>query len=143
MQEKQKVEIGVAAITFSGDTVLITKRPDHAHCGGKWEFPGGSIEYGESVAESLSRELREELDIAVSIESLFGAVSHAYEHKKVHMLFFLCTFRSGEPKAIGCSEFRFVSPRELESFDFAEADRPILQKLQETWKRWGRPAEKP
>ncbi|MBI2131755.1 MAG: NUDIX domain-containing protein, partial [Candidatus Tectomicrobia bacterium] len=53
----------VAAVVRRGGEILICQRPDGAHLGGLWEFPGGKIESGESPEEALARELREELEV--------------------------------------------------------------------------------
>jgi len=53
-------------ILNSSGAVLICQRPKHKYNGGQWEFPGGKLESGETEAEALKRELREELDVKVT-----------------------------------------------------------------------------
>ena len=54
----------VAAIIRGEDgRICLSKRPDNKHQGGRWEFPGGKLEQGESEVDALRRELKEELNI--------------------------------------------------------------------------------
>jgi 8-oxo-dGTP diphosphatase len=133
----EQIAVGVAGIILDGERILITRRPQGVHLAGRWEFPGGGVERGEFFDEALRREIREELGIEIRVERLVGAVSHRYgresgRRKLVNMLFFRCRFRGGEAKTLGCDAFRWVYPHELASFDFADADRPILKKLAES-----------
>jgi mutator protein MutT len=134
VDQPEEIAVGVAGIILDGERILIARRSEHDHLAGRWEFPGGGIERGEFFDEALRREIREELGIEISVECLVGAVSHLYgeefgRRKLVSMLFFRCRFRCGEAKALGCAEFRWVFSHELAAFDFADADRPILEKL--------------
>lgn len=62
--------------------ILLTSRPEGKVLAGYWEFPGGKIEDDETVLEALSRELQEELNIIINVDSanIIGSVSHEYPH---------------------------------------------------------------
>lgn len=68
---KKRSQVVVIGIIQKGDTYLVTKRiqtgKDDAGFNGKWQFPGGGLEFGEAPSETLVRELKEELDVEVSI----------------------------------------------------------------------------
>ena len=57
----------VAAVVRRRDEILVTRRPDRADRRGQWEFPGGKVEPGESEADALRREIREELGCAITV----------------------------------------------------------------------------
>src|ERR1700722_20652981 len=59
--------------------VLLALRPEGKHLAGMWEFPGGKIEDGESAAEALKRELKEELELDVRIVENLGIFPHVYD----------------------------------------------------------------
>jgi A/G-specific adenine glycosylase len=69
---------------------LLTKRKTGGFLGGLWEFPGGKVEDGETNEEALHRELQEELNVKVTIDSFLGTVKHAYSHFKVTIDAFEC-----------------------------------------------------
>jgi 8-oxo-dGTP diphosphatase len=96
---------------------------------GKWEFPGGKLEKGETPEEGLKRELREELGVETTIGSLFQEVVWPYDHMTVRLFFYRATILSGEPRAIDHSELRWVLPQDLVEYDFPDADRPVLERL--------------
>ena len=58
------VHVAVGVIVDARRQILLTRRPDHVHQGGLWEFPGGKVEAGETLSKALKRELLEELAIA-------------------------------------------------------------------------------
>ena len=60
---KPRLRVVAAAIFDDAGRVLIAQRPEGKHMAGWWEFPGGKVAYGESDAEALVRELREELGV--------------------------------------------------------------------------------
>ncbi|MCW5556493.1 MAG: 8-oxo-dGTP diphosphatase MutT [Verrucomicrobiae bacterium] len=119
--------IAVAAgLVFRAGRLLITRRPEGAHLGGLWEFPGGKLEPGESWEEGLIRELAEELGVTVRVGRLVSEVTHAYPDRTVHLRFFACTLIAGEPRPIGCSELAWVTRDGLEAHSFPAADAAVL-----------------
>src|SRR5215831_19354860 len=125
-----------AALVFRGGKLLITQRYAEAHLGGLWEFPGGKREPGESFEECLSRELREELGIEVAVGELIESITHSYPDKTVHLKFFRCRWLQNEPQPLGCCDFKWVSPKELVSYDFPAADARLLERLQTDSALW-------
>ena len=119
-----------AALVFHGGKLLITQRHAGAHLGGLWEFPGGKREANETFEACLSRELREELGIEVTVGELVESLTHAYPEKTVHLKFYRCQWKEREPQPLGCRAFRWVSARELEDYAFPAADARLLEKLQ-------------
>ena len=118
-----------AGLVFRGGQLLITRRHPDAHLGGLWEFPGGKREPGESFADCLQRELREELAIEIEVGELLEELVHAYPEKTVHLQFFRCRWLRHEPQAIGCAEFAWIVRGDLDKYEFPPADARLLEKL--------------
>ena len=118
-----------AALIFRDGKLLITQRHASTHLGGLWEFPGGKREPGETFEQCLVREIREELGVDIAVGKLFEEVAHDYAEKSVHLKFFLCSLISGEPQAIGCAAWRWITPAELGGYEFPAADARLLDKL--------------
>jgi mutator protein MutT len=125
-----------AGLVFRDGKLLITKRYDDAHLGGLWEFPGGKREPNETFEQCLVRELREELGIEVKVGELVESVTHEYAEKTVHLKFFVCEWHKNEPRALGCSECKWVRAEELKEHDFPAADARLLHRLQNEPKLW-------
>jgi mutator protein MutT len=119
----------VAAVIRRAGTLLITQRLDNVHLAGMWEFPGGKVEAGESFEEALQREIGEELGIAIGVLDEFFTVEHDYPTKSVRLHFFNCAIREGEPEPLGVADLRWVSPGELDNFQFPPADAQLIAKL--------------
>ncbi len=125
-----------AGLVFRAGKLLLTRRYPEAHQGGLWEFPGGKREPNESFPQCLQRELREELGIEVLVGQLVETITHAYPEKTVLLKFFHCTVQSGEPRALGCADLRWVTPEELGEHDFPPADQRLLGYLQAHPELW-------
>lgn len=113
--------------------LLIARRPDDALLGGLWEFPGGKQEAGESLEDCLARELAEELGIQVYVNDLFTQVQHAYTHFRITLYAFNCEFKpaGGPPECYACTDWRWVSEDELDTFAFSKADRKVIAELKD------------
>ena len=121
-----------AAIIVENQKVLITQRhPDDA-MGGKWEFPGGKIENGETPEACLWRELYEELGILIEVHNLYAVSKHAYPDFNIELLAYNVTIRSGQITLHTHQDYRWVAIGELGMFDFSDADKPIVEKLKES-----------
>jgi mutator protein MutT len=118
-----------AALIFRGGKLLITRRHATAHLGGRWEFPGGKRETGETFEQCLVREIREELGVETAVGELFEEISHDYPEKSVHLKFFLCKLLSGEPQMLDCAAVKWIDKAGLDTHEFPAADARLLEKL--------------
>jgi len=118
-----------AALLFRDGRVLLTKRRPDGHLGGLWEFPGGKREPGESFAECLRRELREELGIEAEVGEVVARATHCYPDRTVNIEFFRCRLLAGEPRPLGCQDLAWAGPGELARYRFPAADAQVVAKL--------------
>jgi A/G-specific adenine glycosylase len=88
----EEVEAVVAVIERDG-RFLIQQRADKGLLAGLWEFPGGKVEPGESLAAALRREVREEVGVEVRIIRRLATVPHAYTRFRVNLHPFVCALR--------------------------------------------------
>ncbi len=119
----------VAALIWQDGKFLICQRPEHKMRGMLWEFVGGKKEPGETPQEALIRECREELDIAVSVGDVFMELIHEYPDLTIRLTLFHAEIVSGTPKLLEHNAMRRISPSEIPQFDFAPADRLILERI--------------
>jgi 8-oxo-dGTP diphosphatase len=125
----KRVHVAVGIIVNPAGEILLAKRHDHLHQGGKWEFPGGKVESDETVTQALIREIKEEVGLLVSTSSPFMTISHDYPDKQVLLDIHLVKDFSG--KAIGAEgqQIAWVSQAQLKDYEFPEANLPILEKI--------------
>jgi len=121
--------VTAALIWNENGRVLIAKRPLDVMLGGMWEFPGGKREEGESLEGCLRREIQEELGLVVHVEDAAATVRHAYSHFSIILHAFHCRVEGGEPAALGCAEWRWVSWPELALFPISGADQKVIAAL--------------
>lgn len=118
-----------AAIILKDNKVLIAQRAPDDKLAGKWEFPGGKIEPGETLEECLKREIREELAVEIEVSDFFGESIYIYQSGAIKLMAFLCKWISGDFTLIVHSRIAWVNHHELDLFDFAPADIPLVEKL--------------
>lgn len=132
MKKKRKPHYQVTAgLIWKEEKVLIAQRPADGMLGGMWEFPGGKQEPGESLQECLAREIGEELDFEIEVEEYLASVDHAYTHFSISLHAFAARYVSGQPQAIGCADWRWIDPAELDDFPFPRTDRKIIEQLRQ------------
>lgn len=102
----------------------------------KFEFPGGKIEPGESRHEALERELREEMDMHVSISEndYIMTVEHTYPDFSITMHAFKCVVSNPEFVMKEHKSFQWLFPHEMSQLDWAAADIPIVEYLEDVYK---------
>lgn len=118
-----------AAIIEHDARVLVTKRPATGRQGGMWEFPGGKLEPGESPAQALERELLEELDLPVTVGTIFDVVYHRYDWGPILLLAYRCHPAHLHIHNLQVAEHRWLEPRKLEDLPFLPADGPLVARL--------------
>jgi mutator protein MutT len=131
----KEIEVS-AALIFRGRKLLITQRHAKAHLGGRWEFPGGKRESGETFEQCLVREIREELGVEIVVGELFEEISHAYPEKSVRLKFFICKLISGEPQPLDCAAVKWIDKAGLDTHEFPAADAQLLERLKGAGLNW-------
>ena len=123
--------IVVAAIIEQDDAFLLTRRQRGVHLEGLWEFPGGKLDAGETHAEALARELREELDVDADVQELRVHTTHDYGDRAVALYVYQCQLR-GTPRPLLGQQMRWVPRRELTTLGFPPADAELIKALTES-----------
>ena len=100
--------IVTAGIIRKESAVLLTKRLSSGRHPGKWEFPGGKLEDGESPVDCLRRELLEELGLDVQVGGIYEVLHHNYEFGPILLLAYECTPLSATIRNLQVAEHRFV-----------------------------------
>ncbi len=118
-----------AAVVEYGGRYLLMKRADHAGNGGMWEFPGGKVEYGESLQQAVEREIKEELGLNATTGRLLGS-AETHDQNRVLRLFGIETFIEVEPKELkDHTEFLWVKPEDFSKFPMTPAEYGLLSSL--------------
>jgi 8-oxo-dGTP diphosphatase len=119
----------VTGLIRKNGLVLVGQRPPDDSLPGKWEFPGGKIEAGESPEQALKRELFEELGIDAEISHLKLAHTHHFDRIHILILFYEVLFWKGEPKPKHHLMIEWIKPEELSQRSIPEANLKILPQL--------------
>jgi 8-oxo-dGTP diphosphatase len=117
-----------AAVIERDGRFLITQRQKGVHLEGLWEFPGGKCDPGETLPGCLTRELREELDVAVTVGEEILTTVHAYPERSVELHFLRCTV-IGEPTPQLGQPLQWAAPAELRALPFPPADVELIRLL--------------
>jgi 8-oxo-dGTP diphosphatase len=118
-----------AGILRRDGRVLIARRGPGRHMAGKWEFPGGKIEAGETPEQSLARELEEELDVRARIGKLLCSASYEGDGISLELLVYGVESFEGTLVLREHEEIRWVFPGELSSYELADSDRKVVEAL--------------
>ena len=117
-----------AAVIERDGRYFITRRQKGVHLEDYWEFPGGKCELGETLAACLERELREELDVGVSVGVEIFTTTHEYPERTVELHFLECTL-TGEPRPQLGQETGWAERAALADRSFPPADEELIQLL--------------
>lgn len=118
-----------AGVVRKGRHILLARRAGRDPLAGKWEFPGGKLEAGESGEECLRRELLEELGITVKVGSFLGAFEHDYPERRVELLFYDADYVGGEVTLHTHDRAVWITIAELAGYDLAPADVAFGRRL--------------
>ena len=130
------IGVGVGAVIFNGngEIFLALRGPEARNERDKWEFPGGSVEFGETIKRALSREIREEYGFSIEILLLLDVVDHILPRESQHWVSptFLCRYKSGTPRIREphkCSEIGWFPLDRVPRFRLTSASRKSLKSL--------------
>lgn len=122
----KSIHVAVGVIK-RGPLIFISKRPDSLHQGGRWEFPGGKVETGETVEQALARELKEEVDLTVTDAKPLLVLEYDYPEKRVKLDVWLVENPAGVGRGLEGQQVAWVHYQDLPKFQFPDANAPILQ----------------
>lgn len=122
------------AIIFKDNRVLIAQRSTNMKLPLKWEFPGGKVEPGESKLACLAGEIKEELNLEISVDKGLTNVMHHYPEFSLHLYPFICTYKGGELNAVEHAQVKWEKIANLMAYDWAAADVPVVKKLMELYR---------
>ncbi|GAQ13160.1 mutator mutT protein [Myroides odoratimimus] len=97
----------------------------------KWEFPGGKVERGEQDEVCIVREVKEELNLNIEVQSRLTPVTHHYDTFSLELFPFICSTTSREFELKEHAQVLWVDSQDLLNYDWAEADIPIVKEYLE------------
>lgn len=118
----------VAAIIKKENKVFIAKR-GYGEFKGKWEFPGGKIEPGETGEEAVVREIKEELRSTVKVLKFFGEINDVHGDRCFNVKFYICELVDGNLELTEHLSAKWVEPKDIVDDEFMEADKVVLDEL--------------
>jgi 8-oxo-dGTP diphosphatase len=123
------VKVLCGIITNSEGEIFLARRKPGKSLAGKWEFPGGKLEEGESEPECLKRELLEELGMEVIVHERVGENVHQYPTFQIRLIGYRCELVTATYALTDHDEYAWVKPEEILLYDLAEADVPLVAYL--------------
>ena len=127
------IGVGVGAVIVDGEGRLFVARrgPQARNERGLWEFPGGSVEFGEKLADALQREMREEYGVEIAVGELLDVVDHILPAEGQHWVSpaFICAITSGAPtirEPEKCAELGWFQPDEMPDEGLTQVTRVNL-----------------
>ncbi|MBL9212778.1 MAG: (deoxy)nucleoside triphosphate pyrophosphohydrolase [Opitutaceae bacterium] len=131
MNTSPAVPVVCAVILDDANRILLAQRPAHKHLPLKWEFPGGKVEPGEEPVSAIAREIKEELGCDLVVLRALPRFTHLYPRTLIEMIPFLCRLApaSPPPHLHEHVAVAWVTREELQGYDLAPADWPVLKSL--------------
>ncbi len=119
----------VAAVIRQGDQIFATQRGYGPYKDG-WEFPGGKIESGETPEEAIVREIREELDTEIVVDSFLTTVDYDYPEFHLSMDCFWCRIKEGHLRLLEHEAARWLPINDLRQVDWLPADVLVVDAIE-------------
>lgn len=118
----------VAALILDDNKLLATQR-SYGDLKGGWEFPGGKIQDYETPEEALIREIKEELDILIQVDSHFTTIEYDYPTFHLSMKCYWCSILEGTIKLLEASDSKWLTIDNIDSINWLPADKTIVEKI--------------
>ena len=120
----------VAAVIRDGDKVFSTQR-GYGEFKDGWEFPGGKIELNETPEEALVREIKEELNIDISVGEFIGTIEYDYPNFHLTMHCYFCSIIEGHLKLLEHEAAKWVTVDTIDNVEWLPADLTIIPTIKE------------
>jgi 8-oxo-dGTP diphosphatase len=129
--ENKTIVVSAGIIRKDGKILIAKRKADDRYEPGKWEFSGGKVEFSEDPKDCVVREVKEELNISITVDKLFSVYSSVTEKENIHVILmvYLTDWIDGEVKRIECDDTLLIHYEELSKYDFTAADKPIVEDI--------------
>ena len=128
-EDKRVKSIRVSAAVIHRDGKIFATKRGYGEYKGKWEFPGGKREEGDSGEEALYREIKEELDSKVKIEKLICTTDYDYPTFHLTMDVYLSTLIEGKLTLLEHEDAKWVSLDSIDNLDWLPADWSVIDEI--------------
>ncbi len=123
----KSIEI-VAAIIIDDNRIFATQR-GYGDFKDGWEFPGGKMEAGETREAALMREIKEELDVDITVKDYLLTVEYDYPQFHLTMHCFICEIADGDLTLMEHQAAKWLTKDKLDTVEWLPADIEVLEKL--------------
>lgn len=124
-----EITVVIGILLDPAGRVLLGKRQPPQDWVGLWEFPGGKVEEGESAADALIREFKEEVGLDITVGELIEEQTQQFDHKLIRVRFYRVNSKTHEAQPLAHSEVAWVAQAALPQFPFLVPDQPVLKKI--------------
>lgn len=121
--------IEVAAAVINKDGKILATQRGYGEFKDGWEFPGGKIEIGENPSQALTREIKEELNIEITVEKLIDIVEYDYPQFHLKMHCFICSIKGGELILKEHEAAKWLTKDTINSVEWLPADEDLIEKI--------------
>lgn len=128
MDEFMKTIKVVAAVIKRNNKIFVTQR-GYGEFKDGWEFPGGKVEKGETKEEALIREIKEELDTVIKVDSYLDTIEYDYPDFHLSMDCFVCSIVEGHLVLKEHEDSKWIKKEEIDTLNWLPADLIILDKV--------------
>ena len=125
-----KVVAAVICDSLENTTKIFATARGYGEFKGKWEFPGGKVEPGETLQQALVREIQEELTVKIEVGELIDTIEYDYPAFHLSMDCFWCNIVDGEIILKEAEAAKWLGKDELFNVDWLPADIALIEKLQ-------------
>ena len=126
-----KVVVAVISDSLENPKKFLATARGYGEFKGKWEFPGGKIEVGETSQQALVREIQEELNVKIKVCDLIDTVEFDYPKFHLSMDCFICKVVSGDFVLKEHEAAKWLTKENLDSVDWLPADQGLVEKIKE------------
>lgn len=125
--------VSIACIIQNEDKILIAKRVPVGDMGGRWEFPGGKVDPGETDEMAIIREMREEFGVKVVPEQFITESVFYHKQKENHLHAYKVSIEHDGIKKpyvlTEHTEYKWVNPLEIKNLFFVDSDLQIYPEV--------------
>lgn len=131
----KRIDVVCGVIYNTKNQILITQRGDIKNYG-KWEFPGGKVNFKESHSESIKREILEELSIEINVRDRLFENEVVIDDNIYNLIFLSCMYNSGEIVLKEHLKYEWIELNRLDEFDFLKGDIEFIRQLKNDKIHW-------